>query len=142
MAVKRLHENFNIDADCCVTGSYPNMEHAPFGVYLGQNPEQPARGLYLTYWSAVEVALKIGYPDPAVQETLLKELDERNLRIEELERQLNEEVNNLAVKALQTHFDNRIKELADGQERAFRGIRDAAKGTRQGTRSAAAVKAG
>lgn len=115
MAIRRLHEGFGIGQDSCVSGRHPMTEqdvlNGTEGVYLGDNPESPATGLFLTYWDAEEVAQTIGYPPITVYEEQRRLIDEQALEIAELEHRLDSEVHNLQLKAVSTEIKNIKKEV-------------------------------
>lgn len=112
--MKRLHENFNVQGDCCVTGNVVSRgtEHNnPAGVYLGPNPEALGKDLYITFWTAVEIAHLIGYPMPEVYEQMQQDLEDQEQEIADLKRKLNDEIHTEQVQAVFTKIDNRTKEI-------------------------------
>lgn len=111
MAIKRIHDGMGIGEDSCVSGVHPNRVEDPPGVYLGINPESPSKGLFLTFWEAMEVACKIGYPTIEVYEAQKALIDEQAAEIAELEHRLDSEIHNLQLKAVSTEIKNVKKEV-------------------------------
>lgn len=93
------------------------------GVYLGDNPEAPACGLFLTYWDAEEVAQTIGYPPITVYDAQKKLIDEQADIIAELESKLQHEIHSLQLKAVSTEIKNVKKELLSEVEGLTAAIR-------------------
>lgn len=127
MAIKRLSPGFGIGQDSCVSGRHPMTEqdvlNGTEGVFLGNNPEAPATGLFLTFWEADEVAQCIGFPHITVYEEQKRLIYEQAVQIADLERQLDEEIHSLQLKAVSTEIKNTKKELLNALEGTTSAIR-------------------
>lgn len=146
MAIKRLHEGFGIGQDSCISGIHPMRPSDPPGVYLGRNPESLGMGLFITYWEADEIAQKIGFPHIAVYEEQKRLLDEQAAEIDDLKAQLNEEINDLQMKAILKAINNGNKDVLNAVEgyssavRARVAVAGKAAGTGAGKLAAGAAK--
>lgn len=120
MAIKRLHEGYGVDGDSVISGRFPMSEQdirdGTEGLYLGRNPEDQRRSMYITYWEADEIAQKIGFPHIEVYKAQLKELQDLRDQVAELERMLDEEVHDLQLKAVSTEIKNAKKEIVNAVE--------------------------
>jgi hypothetical protein len=125
MAINRLFEGYNggyID-DSFMSGVHPLRESDPPGFSLGRNPFDERRQLYITYWDACEIAVKLGYPMPEVYEAQLALIDEQARTIADLEASLQSEVHDLQMKAIQKQIQKSSKEILDAHAATLAAVR-------------------
>jgi 4-diphosphocytidyl-2C-methyl-D-erythritol kinase len=90
------------------------------GVFLGPNPEAPYKGLYLTYWEAIEISESLGLPSPEVYAEQKKLIDEQAQDIINLESQLEHEIHSLQLNELAKEVRKAHKEII-GEIQSYNG---------------------
>lgn len=125
-SIKRLYDGYPVQDDSFISGRFPlalGDAPDPPGCVLGLNPFNPAVELYATYWDMLEIAMAAGYPPLEVVEQLQVDVDKLSARIVELERQLNEEINDLQIKAISKQISNATKDILRAHEDTLEAVR-------------------
>lgn len=123
--MKRLHPGHNVLGDCIVSKTFPMRAEDPPGIYLGR--DSVGKPVYITYWTAIEIAQMVGYPPLEVVEQLQEDYD--SLNVEHSECAAN--IEQFAAEHVETKYIELLEktkgEILESQERTYRSLRDASK---------------
>lgn len=123
--MKRLVTGYNVTGDCVVSNRFPLAESDPPGVFLGL--DSVGKDVYITYWTALDIAQLVGYPPLEVVEATQMAVDEL---AEDLDH-MRQNVETLAAESVQADYIAMLKEAKDDlleeYKRTALGLRNANK---------------
>jgi len=123
--MKRLHAGWNVQGDCIVSHRFPLSEADPPGVYLGEDSR--GQDVYISYWTALDIAQMVGYPPIETVEANAARVDELEQKLADVEAQIDELVDSHVDQKFIKLLEQTKGEILEEQKRTVRSLRDSSK---------------